>query len=161
MVRRAFNAQKAGHAGTLDPLATGLLAIAAVKMGAKKAVELSVGGAFHSTLMESAAQHMENALMGVDISPAQIPVIANISAEPVKDPETIRTSLAKQVINPVLWEDSMNRMRSLDVNLFLEIGPGKVLRGLMRKIDREAEVHCLGDVPSIENFLKERKTWDI
>lgn len=131
------------------------------EMGAKKAVELSVGGAFHSTLMESAAQRMENALKDVDISPARIPVIANISAEPMKDPEDVRTSLTKQVVNPVLWEDSMNRMQSLDIDLYLEIGPGKILRGLMRRINREAEVFCIGDVPGLENFLKDRETWDI
>ncbi|UCE17478.1 MAG: ACP S-malonyltransferase [Gemmatimonadota bacterium] len=130
-------------------------------MGATKAVELSVGGAFHSTLMGSAAQRMEIALKTVHISTARIPVISNFSAEPVKDPEVIRTSLAKQIVNPVLWDDSINRMRQLDIDHYLEIGPGKVLRGLMRRINREAEILSLGDVPGIESFLKESKTWDI
>ena len=132
----------------------------AKEMGAKKAVELSVGGAFHSALMESAAQRMENALKTVAISPARIPVIANVSAEPVQDAETLRTSLARQIVNPVLWEDSMNRMHELNIDLYLEVGPGKVLRGLMRRIHKDAEVLCLGDVTGLENFLRERKTWD-
>ncbi|MFQ6091920.1 MAG: ACP S-malonyltransferase [bacterium] len=133
----------------------------AQKAGAKRAVELAVGGAFHSTLMESAAERLGHILDKVEISPARIPVMANVSAEPVKDPEIIRTTLAKQITNPVRWEDSMRKMQRMDIDLSLEVGPGKVLRGLMRRIDREAEVLCLGDVPSLKDFLTKRERWGI
>jgi [acyl-carrier-protein] S-malonyltransferase len=133
----------------------------AQEAGAKKAIELSVGGAFHSMLMGSAANRLARILKDVEISPPRIPVIANVSAGPLKDPETVRASLTKQILNPVLWEDSMNTMQSLDIALYLEIGPGNVLRGLMRRTNREAEVLCLGDVPSLQNFVKGREAWDI
>lgn len=129
--------------------------------GAKKAVELSVGGAFHSVLMESAAERLTGILEHIDITPARIPVITNVSAEPVTEPEAIRTALAQQITHPVLWEDSMRTMQELGIDLYLEIGPGKVLRGLMRRIDKTAEVICLGDVASLKKFLAQRKSWEI
>ena len=132
----------------------------AQEAGAKKAVELPVGGAFHSILMESAADRLAHALRDVEISPAKIPVIANVSAEPAIDPETIRTSLTQQIIKPVLWQDSMKKMHDFDIELYLEIGPGTVLRGLMRRINKEAEIICLGDAARLEKFLKEKDRWD-
>lgn len=129
--------------------------------GAKKAVELSVGGAFHSVLMEHAAERLADVLETIEIAEAQIPVIANISAEPVKEPETIRTALAKQITHPVLWEDSMRRMQAMNTDLYLEIGPGRVLRGLMRRIDKKAEVVSIGDVTSLQELLSKRESWGI
>lgn len=129
--------------------------------GAKKAVELTVGGAFHSTLMESAAQNLTGALETIDIAAARIPVISNVSAQPATEPEVIRTGLARQIVHPVLWEDSMHTLQEQNIQLFIEVGPGKVLRGLMRRIDKGAEVICLGDVLGVEEFLTKRKSWDI
>jgi [acyl-carrier-protein] S-malonyltransferase len=129
--------------------------------GAKKAVELTVGGAFHSVLMESAAESMTTVLKDIDIRPARFPVLSNVSAEPATEPDAIRAGLARQIIQPVLWEDSMRRLLKEDINLFLEVGPGRVLRGLMRRIDKQAEVMSLGDVPSLQEFLSKRRSWAI
>ena len=128
--------------------------------GASKAVELTVGGAFHSVLMEGAAAGLAEVLQDIDISPARIPVISNVSAEPVTEPDDIRSGLARQITHPVLWEDSMARLLKENIDLFIEIGPGKVLKGLLRRIDKEAEVICLGDVSGLEEFLTKRSSWE-
>ena len=129
--------------------------------GATKAVELTVGGAFHSILMEEAAESLKTVLKDIDIRPARFPVLSNVSAEPVTEPEAIRAGLARQITRPVLWEDSMRRLLQEEIDLFLEVGPGRVLRGLMRRIDKKAEVTSLGDLPSLQDFLSKRTSWGI
>ncbi|MFH0778975.1 MAG: ACP S-malonyltransferase [Candidatus Eisenbacteria bacterium] len=125
--------------------------------GAKKAVKLPVSGAFHSPLMASAAKGLSEVLSGVALRRASFAVVANYSAAPVSEPEEIRANLAKQVLGAVRWQESMNVMLSSGLTHFLEIGPGSVLKGLMRGIDRGVGVHPVGtpgDVSGVAELVK-------
>ena len=133
-----------------DPPAVEAAMESAKEAGAKRVVPLKVSGAFHSPLMESAFQGLQAALADVDIRPAAIPVVANASASVVTDPEEIRVSLARQLRSPVRWEDSMRLLLRDPGPPFLEVGPGKVLKGVLRAIDREAECRTAGDMAELE-----------
>jgi [acyl-carrier-protein] S-malonyltransferase len=125
-----------------DPPAVEAAMESAKAAGAKRAVPLNVSGAFHSPLMETAFRGLEQALSDVEIRPSLIPVVANASATPVLEPEAIRASLAEQLLSPVRWEASMRALLEDPGPPFLEVGPGKVLSGLLRSIERKAE--CKG-----------------
>ncbi len=107
----------------------------AEEKGAKKAIFLEVGGAFHSSFMKEAAGDFKAVLSNTKIQDAQIPVVSNFDAKPHVRQDEIRENLEKQLYSPVLWLDSISFMISQGVDNFIEIGPGKVLRGLMRRID--------------------------
>ena len=124
------------------------------EMGAKKTIELKVAGAFHSELMLSAKEKLEKTLLNIDIKPPQIPVIANISADFTTEPEKIRQSLADQLISPVLWQKSMERLRDSGTDLFIEVGCGSVLRGLMKRIDRQILTIGVTDTEELQEALK-------
>ena len=102
--------------------------------GAKLVKELVVSGAFHSPLMESARSELERALADTTISDAAIPVYANVSARPVQRASEIRDLLVRQLTSPVRWEESVVAMSNDGATSFIEIGPGKVLQGLVRRI---------------------------
>lgn len=108
--------------------------------GAKKVIPLEVSGGFHSSLMLEAADKLEAALSGVTMKDAKFPVISNYTAQPQDKSEIIRQNLVKQIYSSVRWEESVRFMLAQGVNKFFEIGPGKVLRGLMRKIESTAVV---------------------
>ncbi len=105
-----------------------------------RAVRLNVAGAFHSPLMDVAAAEMSKILAGVDIAPPRLPVISNVTARPHSDPAAIRDLLARQIIAPVCWRQSMEYLRGEAVDHFGELGPGRVLTGLLKKIDRRANI---------------------
>lgn len=105
--------------------------------GAMKVIPLSVAGAFHTSLMQSAVKQLTEALASVEMNAPRIPVVSNVDAQPHSDPEEIRQLLIKQVVSPVRWEESVGTMLGSDVAEFYEIGSGKVLRGLMKRIDRK------------------------
>lgn len=105
--------------------------------GAKRAIPLKVAGAYHSVVMKPAQEKMQKELAGVKILRPRIPVYANISAQPLADPEAIRAALAAQVCRSVLWEDTI---RAMGATKYFEFGPGTVLAGLVRKIDDKADV---------------------
>ena len=113
----------------------------AEERGAKKAVILPVSGAFHSPLMEPASRELAKILAQTEIKRARFPVVSNYSASPVTEPDEIREGLTRQVLGAVRWEESMRRMLAAGAKHFLEVGPGNVLKGLMRSIDRGAIVH--------------------
>jgi [acyl-carrier-protein] S-malonyltransferase len=115
---------------------------AAVKAGAMKAVPLAVAGAFHTPIMQPAVQKLTAALANVPLSRPKIPVISNVDAQPHDDPEEIRELLIRQVVSPVRWEDSVRFLLSAGFNQFYEVGPGRVLRGLLKRIDRK--IPCEG-----------------
>ena len=117
--------------------------------GARRTIPLSVAGAFHSPLMEPAAQGLSAKLAEIDVRPAEIPVISNASATPVQDPDEIRAGLVRQLTSPVLWERSMRSLLSDGVETFVEPGPGNVLAGLMKKIERGATVEGFPDAASL------------
>ena len=106
--------------------------------GAKRVIPLEVSGAFHSPLMEGAARGLEEALAGVEIATSRVPVYANASAAPVTEPGEIRRSLARQLLSPVRWEETVRAMLAAQCRRFVEIGPGRVLAGLVRSVDRGA-----------------------
>ena len=109
-------------------------ACAALKAaGAKRALPLSVSGAFHSPLMQSVADEMAEALTNVTFRTPQCPVIANVTARPESDPATLRMLLVKQLVSPVRWVDSMAALAAAGCDACIEVGPGAVLRGLAKK----------------------------
>jgi [acyl-carrier-protein] S-malonyltransferase len=106
--------------------------------GAMKVIPLAVAGAFHTPMMESAVERLRQALKSARLHKPRIPVVSNVDARPHEDPEEIRELLLRQVCSPVLWEDSMwNMMRMMEIGRFYELGPGRVLTGLLKRIDRK------------------------
>jgi [acyl-carrier-protein] S-malonyltransferase len=120
------------------------------RAGAKKVVALTVSAAFHSPLMESASRGLGEALDRVSIERARFPVYANVSATPVSEPEEIRRTLRSQLLSPVLWEQTMRAMLEAGVRTFVEIGNGRVLRGLVRSLDREATLFGTEEPEALE-----------
>ena len=118
--------------------------------GAKRAVMLEVGGAFHSPLMESAAAGMEQFLAGIKITSPTKPVIANVTAQPVTDPPLIRSLLVRQITAPVRWTETMEWLAQNDVTTVVEIGPGKVLSALAKRQMRPANIVTLGTRAEVE-----------
>jgi [acyl-carrier-protein] S-malonyltransferase len=108
-------------------------------MGAMKAVPLAVAGAFHTRIMRPADEKLAEALADVPMKSPRIPVVCNVDARPHNDPEEIRQLLIQQVLSPVLWEDSMRYLLGQGFDEFYEVGPGRVLRGLLRRIDRKID----------------------
>ncbi len=108
--------------------------------GAKRALKLVVGGAFHSPLMEPAREELADAIMNTPFSRPVCPVYQNVNALPVSDPETIRMNLVAQLTAPVRWTQTVMNMSADGAVSFIELGPGKVLQGLVKKIVRNAEV---------------------
>lgn len=137
-----------------DPPAVEAFMVLAKARGAKRTVPLNVSGAFHSPLMANAAAGLKRALAEVNIRTASIPVIANQSANSVTEPEAIRDSLFRQLGAPVRWEESMRLLLKTPGPPFLEAGPGKVLRGLLRSIDRDARCDTAGEPAEIEELLQ-------
>lgn len=122
----------------------------AQKMGAKRAIELVVSGAFHSPLMESAREGLKKELDVVEIRDATIPVYANVTAKPVTHSAEIKKLLYQQLTSPVRWSESMQNMIRDGANRFVEVGPGTILAGLLKRIDRHVECNSVGDLKSLE-----------
>ena len=110
---------------------------AANAAGAMKTIPLAVAGAFHTSIMQPAVERLSAALKNVNLQKPRIPVVSNVDARPHDDPEEIRNLLVQQVVSPVLWEDSMRWLIAQRVDCVYEVGPGRVLRGLMKRIDRK------------------------
>ena len=108
-------------------------------MGAKRALKLNVGGAFHSPLMEPARKELEEAINNTLFHNPSCPVYQNVTASPVSDPATIKINLIAQLTAPVRWTQSVQNMIADGATTFIEVGPGKVLQGLIKKINREVE----------------------
>jgi [acyl-carrier-protein] S-malonyltransferase len=122
------------------------LAELAEKAGGKP-VPLAVAGAFHTDLMRPADERLAVALQQAQWHPPRIPVVSNVDALPHTDPAEFRTLLVRQVLSPVLWESSMRRMIAEGVTEFYEIGPGRVLKGLLKRIDRKIPCESVNDSP--------------
>jgi len=136
-------------AGATGPLEK---ACAAAKEQGARVVPLQVAGAFHSSLMEPAAEKLAPMLREMRIGTLGVPVIANVTGKTVTDPEEIRDCLIRQVSSPVRWVDCMRTALDLGIREFLELGPGRVLAGLMRKIERSASVKSLSSPEDIDQF---------
>jgi [acyl-carrier-protein] S-malonyltransferase len=118
--------------------------------GVRKAVKLKVAGAYHSRLMASAQQRLAGELAAVEFAAPQFPVVCNFRAEPAETPEAIRQTLEAQVTGSVRWTESIEWLADRGHRTFLELGPGKVLAGLVSKIRRDVEIHSIEDLPSLE-----------
>lgn len=120
-----------------------------LEMGCKRAVILKVGGGFHSPMMEPARQELEAAIEAVAFSKPICPIYQNVDAQPHTDPEEIKANLIKQLTSPVRWTQSVQQMIADGAASFTEVGPGQVLKGLVKKIDRNAEVFT-ATLPNLE-----------
>ncbi len=118
--------------------------------GIRRAIKLNVAGAYHSRLMQSAQDQLAAELTGVVMQPPGIPVVCNFGASVVSDPAQIRSMLEKQVTGSVRWTESIRLLCEKGHRTFIELGPGKVLAGLVAKIDKEATVHSVEDLASLE-----------
>lgn len=153
--------QRASDVGTIqiaNNLCPGNIVVSGAKAACEKiaalapdaggrAIPLTVAGAFHTGIMKPADEQLAAALANVEIRSPRIPVVSNVDAKPHSDPAEIRQILVQQVLNPVLWEDSMRLLLSQGVDKMYEIGPGKVLKGLMKRIDRKLDIETVNDSP--------------
>ena len=111
-----------------------------VAKGGLRTARLAVAGAFHTTLMKPADDKLAEALAKVTITAPRIPVLSNVDAKPHTDPAEIRTLLVRQVFSPVLWEATVRGLMASGVDKFYEIGPGRVLAGLLKRVNRKADI---------------------
>jgi [acyl-carrier-protein] S-malonyltransferase len=121
--------------------------------GSTKSVRLNVSGAFHSSLMKPAAEVMASVLTAARIVSPAVPVVANVDAQPVQDPQQIREKLVHQIDHAVLWEDTMRFMIGAGVETFIELGPGRVLSGLLRRTDKTKKFSNIEDKKSADALL--------
>lgn len=140
--------------GAPEPVAR--VAEMAAAKGAK-AVPLKVSGAWHSELIRGAEADFRAELAAVPFAPARCEVVLNVTARPAREPAEIREIMARQLCSPVRWYDSMLYLKEAGFERYVEVGPGKVLSGLLRKIlpkDDPAEIHNVGSLAQLEAFLK-------
>jgi [acyl-carrier-protein] S-malonyltransferase len=136
----------AGHSKAVE------WAIERVKQEGKKAVLLPVSAPFHSPLMKSAGERLEKALEQISVSDLKVPVVTNVEAEVNTSKERVKGLLVTQVTSPVRWEESMRKMIEKGVEQVLEIGPGKVLSGLMKRIDNRIETKNFEDLQTLKKI---------
>jgi [acyl-carrier-protein] S-malonyltransferase len=136
----------AGHSKAVERV------IERVKQEGKKAVLLPVSAPFHSPLMKPAGERLEKALEQISVSDLKIPVVTNVEAEVNTSKDRVKGLLVAQVSSPVRWEESMRKMIEKGVEQVLEIGPGKVLSGLMKRIDNRIETRNLEDLQTLKKI---------
>jgi len=124
----------------------------AAAAGASRSVPLQVSGAFHSPLMQPAVEGMTGYIDAAAFKKPSIPVIGNVTALPLATPDDVKTELKKQLINPVQWIRTIEYMSRQGVTTFIEIGPGRVLAGLIKRINKEAVTVNLGDLKAIQGL---------
>ena len=120
--------------------------------GARMAVELNVSGAFHSPLMSPARENLAEMINSLEISDTVYPVFTNVDAKPVTKAIDIKSSLIQQLENPVLWAKSILEMKNKGINHFIEVGPGKVLQGLNKRIDRSIKSQGVDSITKLEQI---------
>jgi [acyl-carrier-protein] S-malonyltransferase len=121
--------------------------------GAKKVIPLSVSVPSHCTLMADASDKLAELLDGIEFKSPQISLVNNADAMFLNDRDSIKNSLIRQLSNPLLWEDSIRGIADSGINTFIEVGPGKVLSGLIKRIEHSAKVFNVEDTKSLENTL--------
>lgn len=128
--------------------------VAAKEAGAKRAIPLVVSGPFHSELMREAAVKLQEVIDSIVVKAPHTPIISNVEAELLQDPAAIRNEMIEQVYSPVLWEDDVRKLLELGVTTFIECGPGKVLSGLVKKVDRSVKTYCVYDEASLQEVIE-------
>jgi [acyl-carrier-protein] S-malonyltransferase len=121
--------------------------------GAKRAILLPVSAPFHCPMMQFAQERLERDLSAVSLAPCRIPLVSNVDASEISSVDQIRDSLVRQVCSPVRWMESVQYLIHHDVKLFVELGPGRVLSGLVRQIDRTAKIANVENVKSLKDAL--------
>lgn len=132
----------------------------AKKRGAKRIIPLDVSGAFHSSLMTPAADKLKAEIDKIELKCPDVQIVSNVNAGYVFSPEEIKKNLVSQVRSSVLWEDSIRYLITEGVKIFVEVGPGKVLSGLLRRIDTNIEIYNVetpADIPVVAGILEETK----
>lgn len=137
-----------------EALAVDRAAALAKEAGAKRIIRLKVSAPFHCSLMEPVEPRLEQELARLQFGPASIPVVLNVSAAFESNPAEIKRALVRQVSNPILWEQSMNTLIEAGFDTFVELGPGKVLTGLMKKINPAVHAAAVEDCASLEAALQ-------
>lgn len=127
----------------------------ALKEGARAVKELDVSGPFHTSLLKPASDKLKNKLKKIKINKNKLPLISNVTADYVNGQGNIENLLVKQVMTSVKWEDTINRLVEDGFDTFIEIGPGKVLSGLVKRINRKVKILNVEDLSSLEKTLKE------
>jgi len=123
---------------------------AAKAAGARKIVPLQVSGPFHCSLMRPAAERLAPELLAAAQGPFRFPVVANVTAAPYAEGEPAADLLVRQITSPVRWEESVRAMRKMGATAFLEVGPGKVLSGLVKRIERETPAASFSGKPDLD-----------
>lgn len=126
--------------------------------GAKRVVELEVSGAFHSPLMQTASAGLNQALAAAEIGPARVPIYANVTAKPVTEAGVILELLKQQLTHPVRWCESVENMIADGALQFIEAGPGNVLTGLLKRINRTVKCRAIGTAEQLVNFLEGKES---
>ncbi|WP_246940039.1 ACP S-malonyltransferase [Bacillus pinisoli] len=134
-----------------------LASASAKERGAKRVIPLEVSGPFHSSLMQPAAEKLKATLDEIQIHEAKVPVIANVSALPMTEANMIKEKLVEQLYSPVRWQQSVEKMVELGVDTFVEIGPGKVLSGLVKKVDRSLKTFAVYDEETLTATIQSLK----
>lgn len=129
----------------------------AKETGAKRAIPLVVSGPFHSRLMEPAAEKFKLVINQINFKDPVIPIVSNVTNELLVSKDDITTEMIKQLSSPVLWEQNVQKLIDLGVTTFIECGPGKVLAGLIKKINREVNVHCVYDEATLKETVASLK----
>ena len=124
----------------------------AATSNARRVVELNVSGAFHSDLLRAASEGLERVLQGISIERPQCVFVANVTGGALEDPKDIRRRLVEQIVSPVRWVECTKALVNRKASLFIEVGPGNVLRGLLRKIDPEVRTMSAGTMSDIEKL---------
>lgn len=137
-----------------DPMGVARACDLATARGAKKAIPLRVGGAFHSGLMEPARAGLIDAINSLQFNDPQIPIIANCTGEPLATADDIRRELISQVCGCVQWKRCVDTMIASGVNDFIEIGPGKALSGMVKRISRRSRITNIGDMDAIISLAR-------
>ncbi len=122
-------------------------------MGARRAIPLAVAGAFHSPLMNEAAEVIAGAYRHATFRTPTIPIVSNVTARPMTDPEEIRAIMSRQIASPVRWQESVEWMHASGVDTFIEVGVGEVLTGLIKRIAPEARCLRVVDVATLEETV--------
>jgi [acyl-carrier-protein] S-malonyltransferase len=125
------------------------------EMGIKRGVRLKVAGAFHSPFMHDGGEKLKMELERAVFRPPAIPFASNVSGAFVEDPDEIREHLGRQVTSPVFWNDTMERFIAKGITRFYEPGPGKVLSGILKKMDGSLKTFTLDEPSEIDDFVKE------
>lgn len=126
----------------------------AIEKGALKTVALTLSAPFHTSMLKPAAENISMELKNIEIGEMNIPIITNVTAEYIKSKSEIKDLLKKQVMSPVLWEQTIRKMISDDVDTFIEIGPGKTLSSFVRKINRKLTVLNIEDIKSLNKTIE-------